>query len=146
MPAIATNGSFKPGQSGNPGGRPGGSSRLQLAMLRLLDEAVEVHAAILRGKFLDVKKANLQFAAAREVFDRGFGRAAQTVALDLGIQALVGERKLSELTDGELAELRRRIALATVAAPAMIDASSEPGGQEIFQTNMLENGAEIEST
>ena len=142
MPAIATTGSFKPGQSGNPSGRPAGSSRLQLAMLRLLDEAVAVHAAVLRGEFKDVKKASLQLAAAREVFDRGFGRAAQTVALDLGIQSLVGERKLSELTDDELTELRRRIAMAAVTAPAMLEATSErAAATEFAQADMLENGA-----
>lgn len=142
MPAIATTGSFRPGQSGNPSGRPAGSSRLQLAMLRLLDEAVAMHAAVLRGEFKDVKKASLQLAAAREVFDRGFGRSAQTVALDLGVQSLVGERKLSELTDDELAELRRRIALAAVAAPAMLEATSERSDTtEFAQADMLENGA-----
>lgn len=145
MPAIATSGSFKPGQSGNPSGRPAGSSRLQIAMLRLLDEAVEVHTAILRGKFSDYRKATLQFAAAREVFDRGFGRAAQTVALDLGVQSLVGERKLSELSDDELVELRRRIALAAVATPTVIEVTAEPSREAQFtQGDLLENGAEIE--
>jgi hypothetical protein len=37
--------SFRPGQSGNPSGRPVGSSRLQICMLRMLDQAVELHAA-----------------------------------------------------------------------------------------------------
>jgi hypothetical protein len=131
MPQVATAGSFKAGTSGNPGGRPSGSSRLQLAMLRLMDDAVGVHTKILWGDFSDPKIAALQFAAAREVYDRGFGRAAQTIAMDVGVKEMLGERKLSELSTDELIELRRRVAMATMAAPAIVEATAEPASQDV---------------
>jgi hypothetical protein len=127
MPVVST--SFRPGQSGNPSGRPAGSSRLQLAMLRLLDEAVEVHKRILRGG-----GTQLQLAAIREIYDRGFGRAAQSIALDVGVQALLGERKLSELSGDELVELRSRVAMATVAAPAIVDVTADAATDDPAQT------------
>lgn len=84
---------FKPGQSGNPGGRPKG---LAARARELGDRALDV---IREG--LDDPDPKVKLAAAKEVFDRGWGKPVQMTAditkrldefsdddLDAGISAL----------------------------------------------------------
>lgn len=68
--AIA--GRFKPGQSGNPGGRPKGIAALAR---QHTDRALEVLVA---GMADD--DARVRVAAAREVLDRGWGKPVQMSA------------------------------------------------------------------
>jgi hypothetical protein len=66
---------FKPGQSGNPGGRAKGLASLVREQTRDGAELVEFMLSVLRGK----KKAplRLRMEAAAWLADRGFGRVAQ---------------------------------------------------------------------
>lgn len=77
---------FKPGQSGNPGGRPKG---LAAEARRLGDRALKV---VEEALFDEDRK--VQLAAANIVFDRGWGKPVQMTA-DL-------TNKLDDLSDAEL--------------------------------------------
>jgi len=66
------------------------------------------------------KSVALRLAAASQILDRGLGRAAQSVALDLNLT-----KKLDELTDDELIALRDRYAVLSGAAPKMIEHLAE---------------------
>ena len=77
---------FKPGQSGNPGGRPKGLAAKARAMG---DRALEVIEAALGDP-----DRKVQLAAAREVFDRGWGKPVQMTA-DV-------TRRLDEWTDDDI--------------------------------------------
>ena len=57
---------FKPGQSGNPGGRPKG---LGAKAREHGDRCIEILAAA-----LDAKDERTRIAAARELLDRGYGK------------------------------------------------------------------------
>jgi hypothetical protein len=89
-------GGFKPGQSGNPGGRAKKAVGDLAAEARLyaglaIDTIVKICSS--------AKADRDRLAAARELLDRGFGRAVQ--ALDL---VLMG-RKITDLSRDELLAL-----------------------------------------
>ena len=76
------------------------------------------------------KSVALRLAAASQILDRGLGRAAQSVALDLNLT-----KKLDELSDDELVALRDRYAaLSGAAAPKLIEhlAEQEKGAPDRF--------------
>ena len=112
-------GGWKPGQSGNPDGRPRGSSAVQLKCLKFCDEAVDVLVDLMRQNSGD-KSATLRLAAANAILDRGVGKAAQSVALDLNLT-----KKLDELSDDELIALRDRYAALATGAPKLIEHLAE---------------------
>jgi hypothetical protein len=67
---------FRPGQSGNPGGRPKTTALLrQLAQ----DQAEANVRALVEIRDNKRASASARIAAIRELFDRGFGKAIQTV-------------------------------------------------------------------
>jgi len=67
---------FEKGKSGNPGGRP----KALMPDGRTLAEAAREHSAdALKVLIEALKKPELSFAAAKELLDRGFGRAPQSV-------------------------------------------------------------------
>ena len=67
---------FRPGQSGNPGGRPKNTALLrQLAQ----DQAEANVRALVEVRDNRRAPASARIAAVRELFDRGFGKAIQTV-------------------------------------------------------------------
>ncbi len=68
---------FKPGQSGNPGGRPREVPEIKALAREHGPEAIARLAELLKSK--DGKVA---VAAARELLDRGYGRAPQEVHID----------------------------------------------------------------
>lgn len=67
---------FEKGKSGNPGGRP----KAVMPDGRTLAEAAREHSPAALQVLLDaLKRPDTAFAAAKELLDRGFGRAPQSV-------------------------------------------------------------------
>jgi HEAT repeat protein len=65
---------FKPGQSGNPGGRPKGEARVR--------EAAQKHGLEALAVLVDAMKdpdARVRIRAAEIVLERGFGKAPQAI-------------------------------------------------------------------
>lgn len=102
---------FKPGQSGNPGGRPKGIAALARAHT---DKAVQV---LVDG--MDSADERVKIAAAKEILDRGYGKAPVFTA------DLTG--KLDDLDDDALDA-------AIFAIRDAIRAGSEDGSREGPQT------------
>lgn len=78
---------FKPGQSGNPGGRPKGIAAIAREHC---DRAIDVLA-----EALDDEDRRIRIAAANSLLDRGYGKPI-TMTADVS-------KKLDELGDDELA-------------------------------------------
>ena len=57
----------------------------------------------MRGEGVDRSIAHLRLTAAEAILNRGVGKAAQQIAVDLNL-----DKKLTELTDAELLELSER--------------------------------------
>lgn len=72
---------FRPGQSGNPGGRPAGLAELVRSRTQDGAKMVELMVAILNGESIAGKKPRLRdrMDAAAWLADRGFGKAVQTL-------------------------------------------------------------------
>jgi hypothetical protein len=68
----------------------------------------------------DNHTGSTRFAAATALLDRGYGRPAQSVDLHLTTEAIT--RRLSDMTDAELAALEARM---IAAAPIVLDATAE---------------------
>lgn len=69
-------GGFKPGQSGNPGGRPKGYAEIIDAARAHGEAAISVLVASLTDK-----DARLRVAAAQALLERGYGKPAQHLSL-----------------------------------------------------------------
>ena len=95
-------GGFKPGQSGNPGGRP-------KRHIGDLSRETRRYAQLALGVLVKICRTGLErnrLAAARELLDRGYGRPIQM------IDASILSKKLSELNPDELAALEARLLTA----------------------------------
>jgi hypothetical protein len=85
-------GQFKPGQSGNPGGRPKIIAEVAGLARAYTAEALET----LRSIMLDKRQSGAaRVAASCAILDRGYGRPAQS--LDVGIR-----KTIEEMSDAEL--------------------------------------------
>lgn len=86
---------FQPGQSGNPGGRPREDRELREACRAKTEKAIKTLERV-----MDNKKAPpaAKVAAACAILDRGYGRPAQSIAMNLTDSRFV----VSEYTDTEL--------------------------------------------
>ena len=62
-----------------------------------------------------------RYAAATALLDRGYGRPAQSVDLHLSADAIT--KRLSDMTDAELAALEQRM---IAAAPIVLEHAEEP--------------------
>jgi hypothetical protein len=68
----------------------------------------------------DGQTDNSRFSAAVELLNRGYGRPAQSLDLHLSADAIT--KRLSDMTDAELAALEQRM---IAAAPIVLDATAE---------------------
>jgi hypothetical protein len=69
---------FKPGQSGNPGGRPKEAAEVRELARRHGPDAIEKLAEWMRSK-----DPRASVAAATAILDRGYGKPPQSVDLDV---------------------------------------------------------------
>jgi len=94
MPRRATSTSFKPGQSGNPNGRPKVLADVQNAAREHSSEAIETLAQIMRNPRAP---ATARIAAASALLDRGYGRPLQTVdANNTNVNYVVSDQPMTE--------------------------------------------------
>ena len=127
-------GKFVKGRSGNPAGRPKNPPALPefapepaAADRRSIPNLV-VEARKFSGLAVDTlveltkdtHTDSTRFAAATALLDRGYGRPAQS--LDLHLSADVITKRLSDMTDAELAALEQRM---IAAAPIVLEATAE---------------------
>ena len=125
---------FVKGRSGNPGGRPknppkfapntddpDGADRRTVG--NLVVEARKF-SGLAVDTLVDLTKDNhadsTRFAAATALLDRGYGRPAQSLDLHLSADAIT--KRLSDMTDAELAALEQRM---IAAAPIVLEATAE---------------------
>ena len=92
-------GGFKPGRSGNPGGRPKGYAEIIAAARSHGEAALKVLVAALKAK-----DPRLRVIAAQTLLDRGYGKPAQTVA--------VVKSPLDDVDPATLAALAEALGLA----------------------------------
>ena len=85
---------FKPGQSGNPGGRPKALKDIQKAARAHSADALKTLARIAT----DPKAPEAaQIAASTALLDRGFGKPLQSIdALNTNVNYAVGEQPMTE--------------------------------------------------
>lgn len=89
-------GGFKPGASGNPGGRPKAASVIALEARKHGLAMVSVLNTIARKG----KSEQARIAAAVALLDRGYGKPSQSV--ELNFHADILKKRLTELTPEEL--------------------------------------------
>ena len=110
-------GGFKPGQSGNPGGRP-------KRHIGDLSRESRRYGQLALGTLVKICRSGLErnrLTAAKELLDRGYGRALQMV------DVAVLTKKLNELTPDELAALEARLLTA-----ASEESETRERQQELF--------------
>ena len=71
---------FKPGQSGNPGGRPKGQSEIVKAAQRHGKDAIKRLVELMSDE-----DSAVQVKACQVILDRGYGKAPQSIDLPLGL-------------------------------------------------------------
>jgi Family of unknown function (DUF5681) len=89
---LARTHGFKPGQSGNPGGKPKAIIEVALAARQHTVEAVETLVKIMRDS---KATASARVSAAAILIERGWGKAPVTITLNR-------DNNLRDLTDDEL--------------------------------------------
>lgn len=85
-------GTFKPGQSGNPGGRPKEAAEVKALAREYGPEAIEKLVALMRADDPRVSKA-----AADSLLDRGYGKPAQSLEHSGAVAQLTHEQWLEQL-------------------------------------------------
>jgi hypothetical protein len=95
-------GGFKPGASGNPGGRPKAASLIAVEARKHGLAMVSVLNTIARKG----KSEQARIAAAVALLDRGYGKPSQSVELNFHADLL--QKKLIDMTPDELRILEER--------------------------------------
>jgi hypothetical protein len=134
-------GYFVKGRSGNPAGRPKDPPLLPeyapepAAADRRSIFNVVIEARKYSGLAVDtlveltknIHTDSTRYAAATALLDRGYGRPAQSLDLHLSADAIT--KRLSDMTDAELAALEQRmIAAAPIVLEATAEVSDDAGG------------------
>src|SRR5215470_66404 len=126
MPRHATKTSWRPGQSGNPSGRPAmprTAREMALEARKYSIEAIHVLVKLMRNG----DTAAVRASAANSILDRAYGKPAQNIDMLIS-------KQISEMTESQLAELEARlvgqVGLAALEAPRdtlnIVDLSPEP--------------------
>jgi hypothetical protein len=105
---------WKPGQSGNPGGRPKAIIEVAAAAREHTTEAIETLASIMRNTDAT---ASARVSAAAILLERAWGKPAQTMTLKR-------EGEYKDLTDDELIA----IAAGAVEGEPFTNGGSDPSG------------------
>ena len=93
MPRRANSTSFRPGQSGNPNGRPRVLADVQNAAREHSGEAIETLARIMR----DPKApAAARISAACALLDRGYGKPSQAINANTTVHYFVPDKPMSD--------------------------------------------------
>lgn len=110
---------FKPGESGNPAGRPRGLSEMRLAARVHTPEALTTLVRIMRSRKAN---ASARVRAVTELLDRAWGKPVQELAVQGAMAHIdVPEKKWAEKSKGELLELGKRMAfLLSIGAAANV--------------------------
>lgn len=106
-------GQFKPGQSGNPAGKPKGTKHLSTILKAMLNEEVEIDGKMIKFdqaliKRLLKKATEGDIKAIQEVFDRTEGKAKQEIdqtvtgSWDVTLNINGGENKVRQTLDAGL--------------------------------------------
>ena len=125
---------FVKGQSGNPAGRPKAppllpqyAPDLTVADRRPIPNLVveaRKYSALAVDTLVELTKdnyaASTRYSAATALLDRGYGRPAQSLDLHLSADAIT--KRLSDMSDAELAALEARM---IAAAPIVLEATAE---------------------
>jgi hypothetical protein len=128
---------FVKGRSANPGGRPkdlpippGYAPDPTVADRRPISNLVveaRKYSALAVDTLVELTKdnyaASTRFSAATALLDRGYGRPAQSLDLHLSANAIT--KRLSDMTDSELAALEARM---IAAAPIVLEATADVSG------------------
>jgi hypothetical protein len=101
---------FSKGQSGNPGGRPKELREVTELARSAAPEAVKALVNIMNDS---EAPPTARIAAATAILDRGFGRPAQSV----DVSGAVVVHDLTRLTDAQLDELERLVAIIALPPP-----------------------------
>ena len=127
---------FVKGRSANPGGRPKNPDpailagyapdltaadrrpipNLVIEARRFSGLAVDTLVELTKAKY----SCSTRYTAATALLDRGYGRPAQSLDLHLSADAIT--KRLSDMTDAELAALEQRM---IAAAPIVLEAAAE---------------------
>ena len=92
MPRRANSTSFRPGQSGNPNGRPKVVADVQNAAREHSSEAIETLAGIMHNP---KAPAAARISAACALLDRGYGKPLQTVDAN-NVNYVVSDQPMTE--------------------------------------------------
>jgi hypothetical protein len=122
-------GQFVKGVSGNPGGRfkdppkpppPGYTSVIDRRVIRNIVLEARRFSGLAIDTLVELTRDNhadsTRYNAATALLDRGYGRPAQSLDLHLSADAIT--KRLSDMTDAELAALEQRM---IAAAPIVIE-------------------------
>jgi hypothetical protein len=123
--------SFKPGQSGNPGGQPRrpqtiAARRIVADGKALARECAPKAISTLKTIMLDVKAPPAaRIGAATAILDRGFGKPTQAVDVTHEVTF-----DFSRLSDEELDEYERLLMIVALTGPGKLDAENDHAGHE----------------
>lgn len=124
--------SYKPGVSGNPGGRPKTPRAIEAKRIvadakALARECAPEAISTLKAIMLDAKAPPAaRISAAQALLDRGYGRPTQ--AVDVSGEVAFD---FSRLSDNELDEYERLLQIVLLPGPGNLDAQNDharPGG------------------